>query len=141
MKTEPLSSSMAARQRGRFDYQLSSSQQQGKEGASMTAKYPVKKEFQSGNGYSKEDWDAVDSPELTDEELASARPAAEVLPNAFFDHVDEVRRGRGRPALEQTKQTITIRLDPDVIEHYRSSGRGWQSRINDDLRKLSGLGK
>ncbi|MBY5702830.1 BrnA antitoxin family protein [Rhizobium leguminosarum] len=107
----------------------------------MTAKYPVKKEFQSGNGYSKEDWDAVDSPELTDEELASARPAAEVLPKAFFDHVNEGRRGRGRPALEQTKQTITIRLDPDVIEHYRSSGRGWQSRINDDLRKLSGLEK
>ncbi|KZS49708.1 hypothetical protein CO663_25930 [Rhizobium anhuiense] len=107
----------------------------------MTAKYPVKKEFQPGNGYSKEDWDAVDSPELTDEELASARPAAEILPDAFFDHVDEIRRGRGRPALEQTKQTITIRLDPDVIAHYRSGGRGWQSRINDDLRKLSGLQK
>ncbi|ANK90628.1 MULTISPECIES: BrnA antitoxin family protein [Rhizobium] len=107
----------------------------------MTAKYPVKQRFEPGDGYSKEDWDAVDSPELTDDELASTRPAAEVLPKAFFDHIEEVRRGRGRPALQQTKQAITIRLDPDVIEHYRSGGKGWQSRINDDLRKLSGLGK
>ncbi|MQT12030.1 hypothetical protein F0357_04975 [Rhizobiales bacterium Sp-1] len=36
--------------------------------------------FQPGRGYTKEDWDDVDSPELTDEELATGRPFAEAFP-------------------------------------------------------------
>ena len=34
--------------------------------------------------YSKDDWNAVDFPEMTDEELATMRPAKDVLPPAFF---------------------------------------------------------
>ena len=41
----------------------------------------LQKEFVPGRGYSKEDWDAVDSPELTDEQLAQAKPFAEVFPD------------------------------------------------------------
>jgi hypothetical protein len=51
----------------------------------MTPKYLTQKEFKPGRGYSREDWDAIDSPELTDEELARMRPARDVLPKAFFD--------------------------------------------------------
>ena len=29
----------------------------------------------------------------------------------------------------------TIRLDRDVFDHFRASGRGWQSRMNDTLRR------
>ena len=32
----------------------------------------------------------------------------------------------------------TPRLDERVIDHYRAQGEGWQSRINDDLKKLTG---
>ena len=35
----------------------------------------LRTKFEPGRGYTKEDWDAVDSPELTDEVLASLRPA------------------------------------------------------------------
>ena len=38
----------------------------------MTKK--LKTEFEPGRGYTKEDWDAVDSPPLTDAELAQMRP-------------------------------------------------------------------
>lgn len=42
---------------------------------------------------------------------------------------------RGRPKLDQPKKQVTLRLDQDVIDHFRASGRNWQSRINEILRK------
>jgi uncharacterized protein (DUF4415 family) len=48
---------------------------------------------------------------------------------------------RGRPKSEAPKQATSLRLDPDVLEHYRATGPGWQSRINQALRKAAGLGK
>lgn len=53
------------------------------------------KAFQPDQGYSKEDWEAVYFPEMTDDELANARPANEVLPPEFFKAMEE--RSRGRP--------------------------------------------
>jgi uncharacterized protein (DUF4415 family) len=46
---------------------------------------------------------------------------------------------RGRPKLEQTKQHVSLRLDPDVLESFKASGPGWQARINDALRKAAHL--
>ena len=46
---------------------------------------------------------------------------------------------RGRPRLETTKQHVSLRLDPDVLESFKSAGPGWQSRINDVLRKAARL--
>jgi len=39
------------------------------------------------------------------------------------------------------KQATNLRLDPDVLNHYRATGAGWRSRINQALRKAAGLGK
>jgi uncharacterized protein (DUF4415 family) len=46
-----------------------------------------------------------------------------------------VRRGRG-PQKAPTKQRITIRLSPEVVEHFRASGPGWQNRVDEALAKL-----
>lgn len=79
-----------------------------------------------------------DAPEATDEQLAQARPFAE----AFPDLAESIKRSRGRPTVEKPRQQISIRLDPDIIEHYkRNCGKGWQSRLNDDLRQVTGLKK
>lgn len=56
----------------------------------------------------------------------------------------EIREGDrlirpGRPKTETPKEAINIRLDPDVLAHYRAAGPGWQSRINKDLRKAAKL--
>ena len=49
---------------------------------------------------------------------------------------------RGRPPLgDLAKQTVTIRLDADVVEAYRALGRGWQTRLNADLRRVRKLKK
>jgi uncharacterized protein (DUF4415 family) len=41
--------------------------------------------------------------------------------------------GRG-PAAKVAKVVTTIRLDRDVIEHYRATGRDYQARMNRVLR-------
>lgn len=41
---------------------------------------PEVKAFEPGPGYTKEDWDAVDRPSLTEAEIASMRPFAEAYP-------------------------------------------------------------
>ena len=71
-----------------------------------------------------------DAGEMGDEWFASARPALEVVPRI----VERARRGRGRQRTP-TKERISIRLDAEVLERYRASGRGWQSRINEVLRQ------
>lgn len=91
----------------------------------------IKKEFQPGRGYTKEDWDAVDSPELTDEQIAQGKPFAE----AFPDLAESIKRSRGRPPVEKPLQQISIRLDPDVIAKFKATGKGWQGRINEALKK------
>jgi hypothetical protein len=46
---------------------------------------------------------------------------------------------RGRPKSGNPKRPVSLRLDPDVLAHFRHSGRGWQSRINAVLRKAAKL--
>ena len=46
---------------------------------------------------------------------------------------------RGRPHAAAPKISTTIRLDPEVIAHFKAEGPGWQSRINEALRKAAGL--
>ncbi|WP_320199094.1 BrnA antitoxin family protein [Agrobacterium sp. rho-13.3] len=103
------------------------------------AKTPEVKRFQAGKGYSEADWSAVDFPEMTDQELETARPATEILPAEFFKAMEEQRKSRGRPALESPKKQVTLRLDEDVIARFRQSGKGWQGRMNEALRKAVGL--
>ena len=71
-----------------------------------------------------------DNPEWTEEDFANARPAIEVEP----EWVERWRRTRGKQETP-TKERVSIRLDSDITEHFRSSGPGWQTRLNDTLRR------
>ncbi|MGD9773863.1 BrnA antitoxin family protein [Diaphorobacter sp.] len=77
-----------------------------------------------------------DNPELTEEFFKNARPASEVLPTEVYNQLMTLR-GRGRPrgsVAAQTKDQVTLRLDHDVLEALKATGRGWQTRVNDLLR-------
>ena len=65
-----------------------------------------------------------EAPELTPEQIASA-------------DVYEGERlvSRGRPPLARPKEAIKLRLSPDVLDHFRAGGPGWQTRINDVLER------
>jgi len=76
-----------------------------------------------------------DNPEWTEEDFKNARPFAEVFP----DLAESIRRARGRPAVEKPKRQISLRLDPDVIDAFKATGKGWQGRINEVLRKAAKL--
>lgn len=81
--------------------------------------------------YSQADLDAVsDSPELTNEDLAQMRPFAEVFPKL----AENIRRARGAQKAP-TKVSTTIRLSPEVVEHFRAAGDGWQSRVDRALKE------
>ena len=41
---------------------------------------------------------------------------------------------RGRPLGSGTKTQVTLRLDVEVVEKFRATGDGWQTRINDALK-------
>ncbi len=73
-----------------------------------------------------------DALPMTDQELGRMRPAHEVHPELVAKYI----RRRGRPKLESSKQQVTLRLDADVLDHFRGRGRGWQTAINGVLRKI-----
>lgn len=60
-----------------------------------------------------------DNQPMTDAELAQLKPA---------------RRPRGRPTQDATKVPTTIRLDSDVVDSFKATGVGWQTRVNAALR-------
>jgi len=51
----------------------------------------------------------------------------------FFASAKVVRKP-GRPKAESTKIPTAIRLSSDVVEYFKSTGAGWQSRIDAALR-------
>lgn len=82
------------------------------------------------NKYTKADMDAVsDNPEWTAEDFARAVPFAEAFPD-----MAATIKGRG-PQKAPTKVPTTIRLSRDVIDHFRATGAGWQTRIDNALKE------
>lgn len=77
----------------------------------------TQKEFVPGQGYTEADWDAVDFPEMSDGELANARPARDVLPPAFF-----LRLWRSIETLVAARQRRKQRLweNPPLKTHGKS---------------------
>ena len=71
-----------------------------------------------------------ENPEWTAEDFARARG-----PESLPAHIRAAfPKTRGRPKLAGAKQAVSLRLSPDVLEHYKSLGDGWQVRINEVLR-------
>jgi len=68
-----------------------------------------------------------ENPEWTDEMITHSVSFNE-LPVALQAKL------RGRPKLPMTKERITIRLSPDVLESFRASGAGWQTRVDAALK-------
>jgi uncharacterized protein (DUF4415 family) len=72
--------------------------------------------------------DPDDVPELTDEWFQSAD-----------QHINGVLVKRGRPPADHPKKSISLRVDADVLDRFKADGPGWQSRMNEALRKAAGL--
>ena len=44
------------------------------------------------------------------------------------------KQGEQGPQHSPTKQSVSIRYSPDVLEYFKATGAGWQTRMNDALR-------
>lgn len=69
--------------------------------------------------------------EITEEDFSNFRPTREVVPDVVA--VWERARGQRGPQKSPVKERVGLRLNKDVVEHFRKTGPGWQSRINDVL--------
>lgn len=80
--------------------------------------------------------DMDDAPELDEAFFAEARPMHETLTagqrKAFKT---------GRPKAETPKKQVTLRLDADVLDRFKATGPGWQTRINAVLRASKSVKK
>jgi len=68
-----------------------------------------------------------ENPEWTKEDFKRAVPFS-ALPETLQAKL------RGRPKAAVTKERITIRLSPEVVERFRASGDGWQTRVDAALK-------
>lgn len=99
----------------------------------MTFK-PKQPVFVEGHGFTKADWDAVGSAAATKAQMAKAKLFAE----AFPELADKMRKSLGgRPPVARSKEAVSLRLDQDVIDKFISTSPGWQSRINDVLKRTA----
>ena len=80
--------------------------------------------------------DPDDAPELTDEFFKKATPMIGDRVVAFDEFAAAAKKAlsRGRPKAEKTKQALTVRYDTEVVEAFKSTGKGWQTRMNAALR-------
>jgi uncharacterized protein (DUF4415 family) len=66
---------------------------------------------------------------------AKSDPDAQPLTPTQLKAMLPLKALRGRPKSEQTKQLVSVRYSREVIEYFKSTGDGWQSRMDDVLLK------
>jgi len=72
-----------------------------------------------------------ENPEWTEEDFRRARPFSDVLPELAA----ALKRARGRPKLPKPKLPVSLRIDQDVLNAYKATGKGWQQRMNEALAR------
>jgi len=74
--------------------------------------------------------------ELDIEWHKGAKPASEVFEPQIYAALVAMKRPRGRPKADETKVFTAIRLDADLLETFKATGKGWQTRVNAALRQF-----
>ena len=91
---------------------------------------------------SRTDWTRVRAEALADAPVAFDPRIDPYDPNdakavgAFWRGATLRRPGQRGPQKAPTKQQVTLRLDRDLLAHFRRGGRGWQTRLNETLKRL-----
>lgn len=73
------------------------------------------------------------SPEEDAQITAAALTDPDNLP-LTDEELQQFRRTRGRPQGSGKKEQVTLRIDTEILEQFKATGSGWQTRINDALR-------
>jgi uncharacterized protein (DUF4415 family) len=83
------------------------------------------------------DWERVKREAATnapiDDKLGPYDPNDPTAVNAYWKAAT-ITRGRGRPPVSVKRPTLNMRVDAEVLEAFKATGAGWQTRINAVLR-------
>ena len=80
-------------------------------------------------GESRTDWAKFDA--MTEEELEASIAAD---PDDTHEELDWSKAFKGLPPFPPAKKHISLRIDADVLDWFKATGRGYQTRINHVLR-------
>lgn len=69
---------------------------------------------------------------------AKSDPDAQPLTAAQLKAMVPIKSLRGRPKLDDKKLLVSVRYSPEVLSYFRSTGEGWQSRMDGVLREYVG---
>jgi uncharacterized protein (DUF4415 family) len=72
--------------------------------------------------------------EWTAKDFARAQPVAEIFPDLAAYSIKRKRGQRG-PQKAPTKKPVKLRVDPEVLAWYQATGAGWQTRMQEALRR------
>ena len=80
---------------------------------------------------------AIKMPTLAEDRAitaaAKADPDAQPLTAKQLKAMVPLRALRGRPKSENTKLLLSVRYTREVVEYFKSTGEGWQSRMDEVL--------
>ena len=82
--------------------------------------------------------DFDENPEWTEEDFRTAIRPEDMPPEILAAFPNTSRRSRG-PQKAPTKVPVSLRLSPDVLAKLKEAGPGWQTRVDEVLRKAVGL--
>ncbi len=93
-------------------------------------------------GESKTDWERVKAikdgdPIPYDPEDGPYDPNDEKATKEFWATATIRRPGQRGPQKAPTKKLVSLRLSPEVLEHFKATGPGWQTKIDEVLKKAS----
>ncbi len=76
-----------------------------------------------------------DNPEWSSSDFQKAKPVKEFFDAKAFENLVSLKRKPGErgPQKSALKERITIRLSPDVVDRFRATGPGWQTRVDEAL--------
>src|SRR6185295_3628990 len=66
---------------------------------------------------------------------ARADPDAQPLTDEQLRAMVPMRAVRGRPKSSSKKKLLSMRYSPEVVEYFKSTGEGWQARMDQVLRE------
>lgn len=73
--------------------------------------------------------------ELTLEDMRVMRAAKEVLPSDLVDILPKRKRGQRGVQKHPTKVALTLRYSVEVVNYFKSTGAGWQTRMDAALKE------
>lgn len=82
---------------------------------------------------------SIAMPTVTEDKAITAAAKADAnaqpLTPKQLKEMIPMRALRGRPKSENTKKLVSVRYSSEVLEYFRSTGEGWQSRMDSVLRQ------